>query len=195
MNKFRLATPSDMLDVDNKVLLTADINHAMIEYGLMVRAEFLKWMVYGDDYSNLEMEDLLMRVIRNFAMESDLPVNLNNDLSLSVERYLNNLPQRKRMGLSFILFNSHDFIESVKDNLDSANLSHSELKAFVGREVEKEIYVGGSYDLETKIKHYLIHHVCRFAAEFRFVSGVISQKRINELLDIYSRNTIAAMEI
>ena len=49
MNQLKLVSPDRMLDVDNRLHITNDVNHAMVEFGFIVKGNFLKWLILGSD--------------------------------------------------------------------------------------------------------------------------------------------------
>jgi hypothetical protein len=194
MNPFRLVNPEEMLGYENKLSLTADVNHAMIEYGFSVKGQFLRWMVYGDHEKEKLIENLLSSIGKSLFLEQKISDELKQALNDRIEFYLENIPARRKIALSFILFNSVGFAENVREQTVNLDLTPAEEKVLLGREVEKELYVGGSYNLDQKVRDYLAIETCRFASELNFTSGVVSTERINEMLASHSKLNIAKFE-
>jgi DNA-binding ferritin-like protein (Dps family) len=194
MNQFKLVSPEKRLDIDNRLHITTDINQAMVEFGFIIKGNFLKWMVYGQDISEGEIDTLFVQICASIARVNKLTEELKSQLYQKIDKYLYDLPSRRRIALAFILFNSEDFESSLLDYTEQSDLEPNEIKKIVGKQIEREIYVGGSYDLEIKIRGFLATDIYRFASEFSFISGGIKKERVLELLDIYSRASLASLD-
>lgn len=194
MSHLKLLSPDRMLSSDNYLHITNDVNQAMVEFGFIVKGNFLKWMVYGDDLSEEKTDPQFSRICASLARHGQLDAALHSELLQKVDKYLYDLPARRRIALAFILFNSESYANYVVEMNEQDNLSNQELKLVVGRQIEQEIYVGGSYDMERRIREMLVNDIRHFASEFSFISGGIKKERVLELLDIYSRSSIAALD-
>jgi len=194
MNQFKLVSPEKRLDIDNRLHITTDINMAMVEFGFIVKGNFLKWMVYGEDVAHGEIDSLFSQICISIARNYKVDGNLKSELYKKIDKYLYDLPTRRRIALGFILFNSEGFSNSLIDYSEHEDLKKNEIKTIVGKHIEREIYVGGSYDLEVKIKEFLATEVLHFASEFSFISGGIKKERVLELLEIYTKSHLASIE-
>jgi hypothetical protein len=193
MNQLKLVSPDRMLDVDNRLHITNDVNHAMVEFGFIVKGNFLKWLILGSEGTEKGINRLFIEICAALARHGKMPDDLRLQLNKNIEKYLYDLPIRRRLALAFILFNSEDFRRSIAEINEHLDLSPGELKTLLGKHIEREIYVGGSYDLEIKIRDYLASEIVKFASEFSFISGCIKRERVMELLDIYSRSSLAML--
>lgn len=194
MNQFKLVSPEKRLDIDNRLHITTDINQAMVEFGFIIKGNFLKWMVYGEDIEQGEINHLFTQICASIARINKLTEDLRVKLFQKIDKFLYELPTRRRIALAFILFNSDGFERSLIEYGDHKDLNPLEIKKIVGKQIEREIYVGGSYDLETKIRDFLAGDIYRFASEFSFISGGIKKERVLELLDIYSKASLASLD-
>jgi hypothetical protein len=194
MNQFKLVSPEKRLDIDNRLHITTDINQAMVEYGFIIKGNFLKWMVYGEDMDQGEINHLFIQICASIARNNKLTDDLRVKLFQKIDKYLYDLPTRRRIALAFILFNSDGFEKSLIEYSEDKDLNPLEIKKIVGKQIEREIYVGASYDLEMKIRDFLAADIYRFASEFSFISGGIKKERVLELLEIYSKASLASLE-
>ena len=194
MNQFKLVSPEKRLDIDNRLHITTDINQAMVEFGFITKGNFLKWMVYGEDLAQGDIDVLFTQICASIARNNKLCDDIRLQLHQKIDKYLYNLPTRRRIALAFILFNSEGFESSLIEYDEQGDLNPSEIKKIIGKQIEREIYVGGSYDLEIKIRNFLASDTYRFASEFSFISGGIKKERVLELLEIYSRASLASLE-
>ena len=193
MSHLKLVSPDKMLSIDNRLHITNDVNQAMVEFGFIVKGKYLKWMVYGNDVFEAEMDPLFIEICASIARHGKLADDLKLQLNQKIEKYLYDLPTRRRLALAFILFNSEQFELSIAEYNEHLDLNAHELKTLIGKHIEREIYVGGSYNLEIKIRDYLAMELFKFASEFSFISGGIKKERVLELLDIYSRSSLATL--
>jgi hypothetical protein len=194
MNQFKLVSPEKRLDIDNRLHITTDINQAMVEFGFIIKGNFLKWMVYGEDVEEGEINFLFTQICASIARNNKLTEELRVQLFQKIDKYLYDLPVRRRIALAFILFNSDGFEKSLIEYTEDKDLKPLEIKKLVGKQIEREIYVGGSYDLEVKIRDFLASDIYRFASEFSFISGGIKKERVLELLEIYSKASLASLD-
>lgn len=194
MDQFKLVSPEKMLGIDNQLHITTDINQAMVEFGYILKGNFLKWMVYGEDLAQNEIDPLFTQICASIARSNKITEDLRVQLFQKIDKYLYDLPVRRRIALAFILFNSEEYAASLIDFNEHRDLKPLELKKMVGKQIEREIYVGGSYDLEAKIRSFLAQDISRFASEFSFISGGIKKERVLELLDIYGKASLASLD-
>jgi hypothetical protein len=194
MNQFKLLCPEKRLDIDNQLHITTDINQAMVEFGFILKGNFLKWMVYGEDLAQNDIDPLFTQICASIARKNKMTDDLRLQLYQKIDKYLYDLPVRRRIALAFILFNSEGYASSLIDYNEHRDMKPTELKKIVGKQIEREIYVGGSYDLEVKIRNFLAQDVFRFASEFSFISGGIKKERVLELLDIFGRASLASLD-
>ncbi len=194
MNQFKLVSPEKRLDIDNRLHITTDVNQAMVEFGFIIKGNFLKWMVYGEDIAQNDIDPLFTQICASIGRNNKLTDSLRVKLFQKIDKYLYDLPVRRRIALAFILFNSEGFSNSLMEQSEQGDLKPHEIKKIVGKQIEREIYVGGSYDLEIKIRDFLASDIYRFASEFSFISGGIKKERVLELLEIYSKASLASLE-
>ncbi len=194
MNQFKLVSPEKRLDIDNRLHITTDVNQAMVEFGFIIKGNFLKWMVYGEDLAQGDIDTLFTQICASIARNNKLTDDLRGKLFLKIDKYLYELPIRRRIALGFILFNSDGFEKSLIEYSEHKDLNPLEIKKLIGKQIEREIYVGGSYDLEIKIREFLASDIYRFASEFSFISGGIKKERVLELLEIYSKASLASLD-
>ncbi len=194
MNQFKLVSPEKRLDIDNRLHITTDVNQAMVEFGFILKGNFLKWMVYGEDIAQNDIDPLFTQICASIARNNRLIDELKINLYQKIDKYLYELPVRRRIALAFILFNSEGFENSLIEHSEHGDLEPLERKKIIGKQIEREIYVGGSYDLEIKIRDFLATDIYRFASEFSFISGGIKKARVLELLEIYSKASLASLE-
>ncbi|ASB50137.1 hypothetical protein [Alkalitalea saponilacus] len=190
MNQFRLTSSKNLLSREHGIFISADINHALIEYGLIVKSNYLQWLIYGEDPHPSKMNDLVLNMSDQLLEQNKIDAKLTEQLHRKTQKYLYDLPTRRRMALSFVLFNSVDFNKAMNELIDH-DFSEKDKKRIVGREVEKEIYVTGSYNLENKILEYLTLEATLFVEEYKGLFRKISRDRIIELIDVHSKTSIA----
>src|SRR5690606_16842027 len=109
MNQFKLVSPDKRLNIDNRLHITTDINQAMVEFGFIIKGNFLKWMVYGDDVAEGDIDSLFTQICASIARYNKLTDDISVKLYQKIDKYLYELPVHRRIALAFILFNSEGF--------------------------------------------------------------------------------------
>lgn len=192
MDNYKLVNPEQMLRAEDKIYVTADINQALIDYGLIVKSDFLKWFILGEDLQDEHVDELIARLSYSL-LNRELEESIRMAVLFRIDKYLENLPGRKRVALSFILLNSKSFLNSVKENVDIEEVTEIEFKAIFSREVKKQVYVCGSFEMESRIKDYLFHQVCRFAKEFNFSQLPLPGRKVADMIDLFGKNDFATI--
>lgn len=193
MKKLILVHPSEMLNEDNRLTVTSDINQAMIEYGFMIKANYLKCLFYENGKSPGHINDFILSIAYNYSSGQMIPVELYDKISQKTSQYLYNLPTRRRVALSFIILNSEEYQDSLYEINNNSNYSELEKKRITGREIEREIYVTGSYELEKMIHKYLISELFSFVKEYSRTIKNLSNDKVLKIIEVYSNSCIAKL--
>jgi hypothetical protein len=192
MNNFKFVNPEQMLESSSKLYINSDINHALIEYGLIVKSNFLRWFVFGEEGQNID--DLILKINQSIICGAPLQEEITKTIDNKINCYLENLASRRKTALAFIVFNSTGYVDTISENCNNFKLSEKEKKSIIGREVAKEIYAGGSLYLHRKIRDYLKYEINQFAGELTFIKGELNKERVLEMLDLHSKTCIAKIK-
>src|SRR5690554_7349356 len=102
MSHLKLLSPDRMLSSDNYLHITNDVNQAMVEFGFIVKGNFLKWMVYGDDLSEEKTAPLFSRICASLARHGQLDAALHSEL-LRSEEHTSELQSRPHLVCRLLL--------------------------------------------------------------------------------------------
>ncbi len=155
-----------MITFENKLLVTNDINLALVQYGDIVCKDLMKAFIFP--YNSKEVHSDLNQIWDDLRSGGSNVV----DSEIKIHRYFEAIFEEanngKKVALYYLYLNNSDYLEMIMERIElDTNLDQDEFEVILGRAIAEEIYYAENKDeLYLGLIQYLVNYLCSLIKEF-----------------------------